>query len=134
MGLTALREKNKKTKKKPDKTKWNPAVEVFTEDPRPEDPGPDPGPVRVRVYNLNGQPGPGRVPIYYFGSRVFLTLCVIPESIGEHRTRQRSVSVSMRVCNLQFVQLGWEKCEREIRWKKKTHALPQPPEAERGRS
>ncbi len=45
------------------------AVEVFTEDPRPE----DPGPVRVRVYILNGQPGPGRVPIYYFGSRVFLT-------------------------------------------------------------
>ncbi len=29
-------------------------VEVFTEDPRPE----DPGPVRVRVYILNGQPGP----------------------------------------------------------------------------
>ncbi len=78
-----------------------------------------PGPVRVRVYILKGQPGPGRVPIYYFGSRVFLTLCVIPESIGEHRTRQRSVSVSMRVCNLQFVKLGWEKCEREIRWKKK---------------
>ncbi len=73
------------------------------EDPRPE----DPGPVRVRVYILNGQSGPGRVPIYYFGSRVFLTLCVIPESIGEHRTRQRSVSVSMRVfCNLQFVKLG----------------------------
>ncbi len=45
----------------------------------------------------------------------------IPESIGEHRTREWSVSVSMRVfCNLQFVKLGWEKCEREIRWKKKT--------------
>ncbi len=30
-----------------------------------------------------------------------LTLCVIPESIGEHRTRQRSVSVSMCVtCSL----------------------------------
>ncbi len=58
----------------------------------------------------------------------------IPESIGEHRTREWSVSVSMRVfCNLQFVKLGWEKCEREIRWKKK-HALPQPPEVERGRS
>ncbi len=58
----------------------------------------------------------------------------IPESIGEHRTREWSVSVSMRVfCNLQFVKLGWEKCEREIRWKKK-HALPQPPEAERARS
>ncbi len=96
-----------------------PGLEVFTEDPRPEDPGPDLGPVRVRVYNWNGQSGPGRVPIYYFGSRVFLTLCVIPESIGEHRTRQRSVSVSMRVCNLQFVKLGWEQCEREIRWKKK---------------
>ncbi len=96
-------------------------IEVFTEDPRPEDPGPDPGPVRVRVYILNGQPGPGRVPIYYFGSRVFLTLCVIPESIGEHRTRQWSVSVSMRVCNLQFVKLVWEKCEWEIRWKKKKH-------------
>ncbi len=25
----------------------------------------------------------------------------------------------MRVCNLPFVKLGWEKCEREIRWKKK---------------
>ncbi len=37
------------------------------EDPRPEDPGPNLGPVRVRVYNLNGHPGPGRVPIYYFG-------------------------------------------------------------------
>ncbi len=98
---------------------WSSVLEVFTEDPWPEDPGPDPGPVRVRVYNLNGQPGPGRVPIYYFGSRVFLTLWVIPESIGEHRTRQRSVSVSMRVCNLQFVKLGWEKCAREIRWKKK---------------
>ncbi len=97
---------------------WS-ALEVFTEDPRPEDPGPDPGPVRVRVYILNGQLGPGRVPIYYFVSRVFLTLCVIPESIGEHRTREWSVSVSMRVCNLQFVKLGWEKCEREIRWKKK---------------
>ncbi len=85
-------------------------VEVFTEDP---------GPVRVRVYILNGQPGPGRVSIHYFGSLVHLTLCVIPESIGEHRTPQRSVSVSMRVfCNLQFVKLGWEKCEREIRWKK----------------
>ncbi len=78
----------------------------------------DLGPVRVRVNILNGQPG--RVPIYYFGSQVFLTLCVIPESIGEHRTRQRSASVSMRVCNMQFVKLGWEKCEREIRWKEKT--------------
>ncbi len=59
------------------------ALEVFTEDP-----GPDPGPVRVPVYILNGQPGPCRVPIYYFGSRVCLTLCVIPEPIGEHRTRE----------------------------------------------
>ncbi len=95
-------------------------LEVFTEDPRPE----DPGSVRVRVYILNGHPGPGRVPIYYFGSRVFLTLCVIPESIGEHRTRQRSASVRLRMrvfCNLQFVKLGCEKCEREIRWKKKKH-------------
>ncbi len=75
----------------------------------PEDPGPD----RVWVYILNGQPGPGRVPIYYFRSWVFLTLCVIPESIREHRTRQRSASVSMRVCNLQFVKLRWEKCERK---------------------
>ncbi len=82
--------------------------------------GPDPGPVRVWVYILNGQLGPGRVPIYYFESRVYLTLCVIPESIREHRTHQCSVSVSMHVfCNLQFVKLGWEKCEREIRWKKK---------------
>ncbi len=92
-------------------------LEVFTEDPRPEDPGPDPGPVWVRVYILNGQPGPGRVPIYYFGSRVCLTLCVIPKLIGEHRTRQWSVSVSMRVfCSMRFVKWGWEKCEREIRW------------------
>ncbi len=58
-------------------------LEVFTEDPRPEDPGPDPGPVRVQVYILNGQPGPGpnlllRVP----------GLFNIPESIGEHRTRE----------------------------------------------
>ncbi|KAI2668862.1 Non-reducing polyketide synthase ZEA1 [Labeo rohita] len=45
-------------------------LEVFTEDPRPEDPGPDPGPVQIRVYILNGQPGPGRVPIYYLGSRL----------------------------------------------------------------
>ncbi len=89
-------------------------VEVFMEDPRPE----DQGPVRVRVYILNGQPGLGQVPIYYFGSWVFLT----------------SVSVSMRVfCNLQFVKLGWEKCEQEIRWEKK-HALPQPPETEHGRN
>ncbi len=92
----------------------------------------DQGPVQVRVNILNGQPG--RVPIYYFWSQVFLTLCVIPESIGEHRTRQRSASVSMRVCNMQFVKLGWEKCERELRWKGKKHALPQPPETERGRS
>ncbi len=77
----------------------------------------DQGPVQVRVNILNGQPG--RVPIYYFGSQVFLTLCVIPESIGEHRTRPRSVSVGMCVCNMQFVKLGWEKCEREIRWKEK---------------
>ncbi len=91
------------------------SVEVFTEDPRPEDPGPDPGPVRVRVYILNGQPGPGRVPIYYFGSRVCLTLCVIPESIGEHRTCQWSVSVGTLCvfCNLKLVKLGWEKYERE---------------------
>ncbi len=101
-------------------------VEVFTEDPRPE----DPGPIRVRVYIFKGQPGPGRVPIYYFGSWVCLTLCVIPESIGEHRTRQGSASVSMRVCNLQFVKLGWEKYEREIRLKKKQRYLP--PEAECG--
>ncbi len=75
----------------------------------------DPGPVQVRVYILNGQPGPGRVPIYYFGSRVCLTLCVIPESIGEHRTCQWSVSVGTLCvfCNLQLVKLGWEKYERE---------------------
>ncbi len=60
-----------------------------------------------------------RVPIYYFASRVFLTFCVIPESIRYHRTCQRSASVSMRVCNLQFVKLGWKKCEQEIWWKKK---------------
>ncbi len=85
-------------------------LEVFTEDPRPEDPGPDPGPVRVRVYILNGQPGPGRVPIYYFGSRVCLTLCVIPESIREHRTCQWSVSVGTLCvfCNLQLVKLNWK--------------------------
>ncbi len=67
-------------------------VEVFTEDSRPEDPGPDPGPVRVRVYIVNGQPGPGQVSIYYFGPRVFLTLCVVPESIGELCTARFSVS------------------------------------------
>ncbi len=72
----------------------------------PEDQVPDPGPVQVRVYILNGQPGPGRVPIHYLGSRIFLTLCVIPKSIGEHSTHQRSVAVTMRVCNLQFVKLG----------------------------
>ncbi len=44
----------------------------------------------------------------------------IPESIGEHRNREWSVSVCMRVCDLQFVKFGWEKCEWEIRWKKKT--------------
>ncbi len=59
------------------------AAEVFTEDPRP---------IRVRVYILNGHLGPGRVPIYYFGSQVFLTLCVLPKSIGEHRNCQRSAS------------------------------------------
>ncbi len=77
--------------------------------------GPDPGPVRVRVYILNGQPGPGRVPIYYFGCRVCLTLCVIPELIGEHRTCQWSVSVGTLCvfCNLQLVKLGWEKYERK---------------------
>ncbi len=38
---------------------------------------------------------------------LFNIVCrLIPESIGEHRTRQRSVSVSMCVCNLQFVKLG----------------------------
>ncbi len=81
-------------------------LEVFTEDPRP---------IRVRVYILNGQPGPGRVPIYYFGSRVCLTLCVIPESIREHRTCQWSVSVGTlcAFCNLQLVKLGWEKYEWE---------------------
>ncbi len=87
-------------------------LEVFTEDP-----GPDPGHVWVQFYILNGQPGPGRVPIYYFRSRVFLTLCVIPKSIWEHRTGQRSASISMRGFNLQFVKLGWEKYKRQIRWK-----------------
>ncbi len=105
-------------------------IEVFTEDPRPEDPGPDPGPVRVRVYILNGQPGPGRVPIYYFGSRVFLTY----PSRSENTAPASDQCQSGVFCNLQFVKLGWEKCEREIRWKKKRHALPQPPETERGRS
>ncbi len=42
-------------------------LEVFTEDPRPK----DLGPVQVRVYILNGQLGPGRVPIYCFGSHIF---------------------------------------------------------------
>ncbi len=40
------------------------------------------------------------------------------------RTPHPPASVSMHVCNLQFVKLGWEKCEREIRWKtKKKHYL-----------
>ncbi len=106
---------------------WLSEVEVFTEDPKPE----DPGPVRVGVYILKGQPGPGRVPIYYFGFRVFLTLCVIPKSIGEHRTHQRSVSVSMRVfCTIRMRKV-WAGNKVE---EKKKHALPQPPETERGRS
>ncbi len=77
-------------------------VEVFTEDPRPEDPGPDLGPVRVRVYILNGQPGPGRVPIYYFGSRVFLTLCVIPS--GGQSTQIKYLSKSTDTYNKILLQ------------------------------
>ncbi|ROL55112.1 hypothetical protein DPX16_0807 [Anabarilius grahami] len=61
---------DKKAKKKEldrarNKTR-NYTIEFYKEDPRPE----DPGPVRVRDYILNGQPGLGRVLIYYFGSRV----------------------------------------------------------------
>ncbi len=81
-------------------------VEVFTEDPRP--------------YILNGQPGPGRVPIYYFGSRVCLTLCVIPESIGEHRTCQWSVSVGT-LCV--FCKIRMRKVWAGIRCKKKTSVV-----------
>ncbi len=87
-------------------------LEVFTEDPRTRT-----GSGLYFKWSAGSGSGPNlllRVP----------GLFNIPESIGEHRTREWSVSVSMRVfCNLQFVKLGWEKCEREIRWKKKTHAL-----------
>ncbi len=58
-------------------------LEVFKEDTRPE----DPGTVWVWIYILNGQLGPGRIPIYYFASRVYFILCVIPESIRKHRSR-----------------------------------------------
>ncbi len=81
----------------------------------PEDPGPDPRTGSGLYFKWSAVSGSGpnlllRVP----------GLFNIPESIGEHRNREWSVSVSMRVfCNLQFVKLGWEKCEREIRWGKK---------------
>ncbi len=67
-------------------------LEVFTEDP-----GPDPGNIWVRVYILNGQPGPGRVSINYFGSRVFLTLCVIPR-VDRRTPHPPEISVSQHAC------------------------------------
>ncbi len=39
------------------------------------------------------------------------------------RTRDQRQSACVCVCNLQFVKLGWEKCEQEIRWNKKTCAI-----------
>ncbi len=47
--------------------------EIFLEGVRLEVFAEEPGPVRVQVYIINGQPG--LVPIYYFASLVFLT-CV----------------------------------------------------------
>ncbi len=75
-------------------------LEVLTEDPRPEDPGPDPGPVRVRVYILNGQPGRGRVPIYYFGSRVFLTYPSRSENTAPASDQCQSACVCFVTCSL----------------------------------
>ncbi len=71
-------------------------LEVFTEDPRPE----DPGPVRVRVYILNGQPGPGRVPIYYFGSRVFLTYPSRSENTAPASDQCQSACMCFVTCSL----------------------------------
>ncbi len=71
-------------------------VEVFTEDPRPE----DPGPVRVRVCILNGQPGPGRVPIYYFGSRVFLTYPSRSENTAPTSDQCQSACMCFVTCSL----------------------------------
>lgn len=41
--------------------------------------GDDPGPVGIQIHVLQGQLGQGWVPIYYRGSQVCLTLCLIPE-------------------------------------------------------
>ncbi len=94
-------------------------LEVFTEDPRPENrPGTRTGSGLYFKWSAGSGSGPNlllRVP----------GLFNIPESIGEHHTREWSVSVSSMYvfCNLQFVKLGWEKCERKIRWKKNKRYL-----------
>ncbi len=49
---------------------------------------------RVRVYILNGQPG--QVPIYYFGSQVFLTLC--NTRVDRRAPNPPEISVSQHAC------------------------------------
>ncbi len=107
----------------------------------------------VQSRGLHGGPetrGPGTRPGYlylYFkwsagsgsGPNLLLRVPGLFNIVCNTRVDRRTphppeISVSQHACNLQFVKLGWEKCEREIRWKKKKHALPQPPETERGRS
>ncbi len=68
-------------------------LEVFTVDP---------GPVRVRVYIFNGQPGSGRV------LGIFNFVCNTGVDRRKPPPLQRSASVSVCVCNLQFVKLGWK--------------------------
>ncbi len=68
-------------------------VEVFTEDPRHEDLGPDPGPVWVRVYILNGQSGPNlllRVP------GLFNIVC--NARVDRRTPHPPEISVSQHVC------------------------------------
>ncbi len=70
-------------------------VEVFTEDPRPEDPGPDPGPVRVRVYILNGQSGPNLL------LRVLGLFNIVRNTRVDRRTpHPPEISVSQHACVL----------------------------------
>ncbi len=107
-------------------------VEVFTEDSRPEDPGPGTRTGSSLYCKWSAGSGSGSN-LLLRAPGLFNFVC---STRVDRRTlhHQRSASVSMRVCNLQFVKLGWEKCEQEIRWKKEKHALPQLPETERGRS
>ncbi len=79
----------------------------------------------IQSRGLHGGPetrGPGSrvILIYYFGSRVFLTYPSRSENTAPASDQCQSACV---FCNLQFVKLGWEKCEREIRWKKNTRYL-----------